>query len=413
MTEKEEITLTAKQQKQMEVLIRLLNGLINNEEAARQLSMSVRQIKRKKKAYQEQGIASLIHKNRGKHSNNAFPEEFDKRILDLYKYEYNGWNFSHFRDVLEEEQRIKVSETFIYNLMTKNGIKSPNRKRRKKGRSHPPRPRRENAGELIQVDASKHQWLYGTEEYYYLHGAIDDATGIVTACYMMKQETALGYQILMRDTIQRYGIPEELYSDYRTVFQTNKRLTLEETLEGKRLEATKFAEMLKRIGVGIHSTVDPRAKGRIERLWRSFQDRLVKELAKCKIGTIKEANEYINNTFLPKYNAKFASAIDYNKNRFIKVPKNFNYNRELALCYRHKVLEYCFIKHQKTYYKIYKKKEAVSIRTRGAVNVLQGLYGKYYLEHMGSWYDLKPIERVEKPHTENPLSLLTPNRVKL
>lgn len=153
----------------------------------------------------------------------------------------------------------------------------------KRRNTHPPRPRRENAGELIQVDASKHKWFYNDETYYYLHGGIDDATGIVTSCFLTTQETIYGYQMIMKDTILNYGIPECLYTDYRTVFKSGKKeLTLEEELSGKEIKNTRFANMLNYIGTDIISTIDPRSKGRIERLWRTFQDRLYKELKKEK-----------------------------------------------------------------------------------------------------------------------------------
>ena len=124
-----------------------------------------------------------------------------------------------------------------------------------------------------------------------------------------------------------------MYTDYRTVFQSNnanKELSLEDYLAGKKVKDTRFAAMWNRLGSSIISTTNPRAKGRIERLWHTFQDRLLKEIKKRKIHTIEEANRYINDIFLPRYNARFASCIDYNKNYFIPVSEDFNYNLSLA-----------------------------------------------------------------------------------
>ena len=398
----DKITLSNRQQREVGILTRLQNRLITNAEAARELGLSVRQVQRKKKAFDESGMAAVIHKNAGKTPNNAYSDAFKEKIVELYKSEYFGWNFSHFRDILEEEHDINVSRAFVHNLLRAYGVKSPNRKKKRKDKAHPPRPRRENAGELIQVDASKHQWLYGTDEHFYLHGAIDDATGTVTACFLMKQETTLGYQILMRDTIKRYGIPEALYTDYRTVFQSNKRLTLDETLRGKQIGATKFAKMLKRLGVDIYSTEDPRSKGRIERLWRTFQDRLIKELYKEKIDTMEMANEYIDKIFLPKYNARFASPINPDRNVFVKVSSSFNYDRELALWFNHSVLENCYIKHMGRYYEIKKYGMTAKIRTSEKVRVYQGLNGKLFLEHGDEWYDLEEIKRVARERKSKP-----------
>lgn len=133
--------------------------------------------------------------------------------------------------------------------------------------SHPPWERKEYAGELIQVDASKHKWFFGDDNYYHLHGSIDDSTGIVTGCYFTKEENIFGYQMVLYQTIKNYGIPECLYSDYRTVFQSNKKeLSIEEELQGKQIENTRFTNMLKHNGIDIISTTNPMVKGRIERL---------------------------------------------------------------------------------------------------------------------------------------------------
>lgn len=411
MTNPKEPQLSGQQLERLEIFIQLKKRIITNDEAAKRLQMSKRQVQRKKKEYLEHGVSALIHKGVGKRSNNAYSDDFKEKVVELYKTEYEGWNFAHFRDAIEDDYAIVVSGSFVYNLLNAHGFKSPCRKKKRKDKSHPPRPRRECAGELIQVDASKHQWLYGTEEYFYLHGAIDDATGIVTACFMMEQETALGYQILMRDTIQRYGIPEALYSDYRTVFQSNKRLTLDETLKGKKVEATRFVKMLKRLGVDIHSTEDPRAKGRIERLWRTFQGRLVHELIKHKIGTLEEANRYINEVFLPKYNARFAAPIDDKRNSFVPITPSFDYNQKLALRYEHKVLEGCFIKHRGKYYEIKQGGMTATIRTHEPVEVCCCLDGVLRLVYDDCWYELELIERVEAATVKPVRKKLTPEEL--
>ncbi len=296
----ERITLTMKEQKINDILVKLISGEIKTSDAVRLTGLSERQIYRKKKAYKEIGIASIPHQNKNKPNGKGYSAELKNMILNLYLDEYSGWNFYHFNDVLEDYHHIKVSDTFIYNLLTSNGIHSPNEYKKRKS-SHPPRERRENAGELIQVDASKHKWFYGDDKYYYLHGGIDDATGTVTSCFFAEQETIFGYQMIMKQTIINYGIPECLYTDYRTVFKSPKtELTLEEEIDGKQIKNTRFANMLEHIGTDIISTINPRAKGRIERLWRTFQDRLYKELKKKNITTIEEANQYLNEVFIPK-----------------------------------------------------------------------------------------------------------------
>lgn len=392
----EEITLSMKEQEKLAIIIRYSDGVITGADAAKQLGITVRQVQRKKKAYLAEGMSFIIHKSKGKTTNTGFPPEFEERIISLYTEEYNGWNFCHFGDALEDDYNIIVSDSYLYKLLTRKGFKSPARKKHKP-KSHPPRTRRENAGELVQVDASKHQWLYGTDAHFYLHGAIDDATGIVTACIMMKQETILGYQLLMKDTIRRYGIPECLYTDYRTVFQSgnaNKEISLEDYVAGKKIKDTRFAAMWSKLGSSIISTTNPRAKGRIERLWRTFQDRLLKELRKHKISTMEEANQYINEIFLPRYNARFASSINCNKNHFISVSEDFDYNRKLATWVERKVINNCYVSIDNKYYILKRGNQIAHIVSLEKLPIYFYLDDTKHLYYKDKIYDLELIPKL-------------------
>lgn len=387
----EGITLTMKEQRINDIMVKLLAEDISIHDAMRLTGLSERQIYRKKKSYKQKGIKSIPHKNRGKSTGRGYPNDLKDKIINLYNQEYLGWNFYHFNDTLEDFHGIKVSDTFIYNLLTSNGIESPHKYKSRK-KSYPPRERREYAGELIQVDASKHKWFYGDDNYYYLHGGIDDATGTVTSGYFDTQETIFGYQMIMKQTIQNYGIPECLYTDYRTVFKSSKQeLTLEEELDGKQIKNTRFANMLEHIGTDIISTTNPRAKGRIERLWRTFQDRLYNELKKKHITTIEEANQYLSNVFIPKYNARFALPIDNNKNKFICLENNFNFNQELAVWSEHKVYHNSYLKFDKSYHIIFKNNEKCFLPTSKNVRVYTFLDGSTHVLFNNEWYDLKTV----------------------
>lgn len=389
------ITLNIKEQRLNDIIIKFISKEIDIRQTCRLTGLSERQIYRKGKAYKEKGIESIPHQLKLKPSKKGYDEKIKKEIIKLYNEEYYGWNFHHFNDFLEDYHNIIVSDFFIYKLLTSKGIDSPYKY--KKGRkTHPPRLRRENAGELIQVDASKHQWFYGDDKYYYLHGGIDDATGNITSCFLTKQETIYGYQMIMKETIQNYGIPECLYTDYRTVFKSSKKeLTLEEEIEGKEIKNTRFANMLNHIGTDITSTVDPRSKGRIERLWRTFQDRLYKELKKKNINTLEKANEYITNVFLPKYNYRFAFQIDYTKNSFISVDKSFDFNKELAVWSEHSVYHNSYLKYNNAYHIILKDNQKVYLPTKDKVPVYTFLDGSQHILFKNNWYDLKTIENYQ------------------
>ena len=402
----ERTILTMKEQRTNDILVMLISKEISMNDAIRLTGLTERQLYRKKKAYLENGISSIPHKSRGKSNGKGYSKTLKDEIVRLYKEEYNGWNFYHFNDTLEDFYDIKVSDSFIYNLLTLNGIESPHKYKTKNKNTHPPRERKENAGELIQVDTSKHQWFYGNPNYYYLHGGIDDCTGKVTSCFFQKQETTFGYQIILKETIEDYGIPECLYTDYRTVFKsTKKELTLEEELEGKEIKNTRFANMLDHLGTDIISTMNPCAKGRIERLWRTFQDRLYNELKKKNIHTIEEANLYFKKVFIPKYNARFALPIDNTKNHFISPPKDFNYNIELAIWDEHKVYHNSYLKYNKQYHIILDNNEKVYIPTSNKVRVYKFLDGTEHILYNDKFYDLKTVKeyqtQIMKPVVES------------
>ena len=389
----ERITLTMKEQRINDIMIKLIAKKISMNDAIRLTGLSERQLYRKKKNYTIYGINSIPHKSRGKENGKGYSKELKQKILNLYLNEYNGWNFYHFNDALEDYHNIIVSDSFIYNLLTSHGIESPHKHRTKPKKTHPPRERKEYAGELLQVDASKHQWFDGDSRYYYLHGGIDDCTGIVTSCFFQNEETTFGYQMILKDTIENYGIPECLYTDYRTVFKSTKReLSLEEELEGKKIKNTRFANMLEHIGTDIKSTMNPCAKGRIERLWRTFQDRLFNELKKKKIKTIEEANQYLKEVFIPKYNARFALQIDNTKNKFISPPKDFDYNKELALWSEHKIYHNSYLKYDKKYHIILENNNKVYVPTSNKVKVYKFLDGTEHILYNEKFYNLKTIK---------------------
>lgn len=395
MEHTKEITLNEQQQKQVKVLEKLINHQISNKEASWQLGVTVRQVIRKKNAYLEKGMSSVVHGNKGKANSSAMPEEIETHLIELYQNEYPGWNFSHFRDTLHDDYDMTLSYTYLHNLLTSHGIKSP-RKHKQAKKAHPLRPRREYAGELVQVDASNHCWITLNSKKHHLHGAIDDATGTVLSLYLDDQETSQGYRILLRDIIRDYGIPECLYTDYRNVFKSNRRLSDDEIRKGMERGDTRFATMCKRLGTDIISTMSPQAKGRIERLWNTLQDRLTKELTSHNITTKKEANEYIRRVFLPRYNARFASAIDYNRSRFVKVGSDFNYNVELALVDTRSVLSHSYVSYHGQSYRIEHNHEPIYIAGKPQIAILVLLDNNLKVRYKHNIYDLAPATRPVK-----------------
>jgi len=192
----------------------------------------------------------------------------------------------------------------VRRLRRQAGQRPKQRRRPPRHRSH--RDRRPQEGVLLQIDGSLHHWFGPDQPQVSLLGAIDDATGKVVVALFREQEDAQGYFLLLRRVLRSHGIPLELYHDRHSIFQDNspRPWTIDEQLAGCR-EPTQFRRALEELGIMAISAHSPEAKGRIERLWRTFQDRLVVELALARVTDIKAANRFLPG-FLRHYNARFA-----------------------------------------------------------------------------------------------------------
>ena len=296
--------MSRKELQRMKVMERLCAGDLSSQEAADELDICRRQIIRLKKKYTEQGARGLIHGNRGRRPRHSLGNEMRAQVLALYEQKYYDFNFSHFTERLNEEEDVNISRSSVARILRAEGIRSKKSKKRK-AKLQRSRPRRAAAGELWQTDATSFQWFEGDSEYYTLHAYIDDATGIVVGAYLTKNECTVGYVEALRQGIERYGLPMEIYSDRHTIFRSPKELSEEEKAEGKEEPLSDFGAGLAELGIGQTFAKSPQAKGRIERLWETFQDRLTSELRSRGIKDIERANDFLPQ-FLVGHNEKFA-----------------------------------------------------------------------------------------------------------
>ena len=254
--------------------------------------MSVRQVQRLKKVLKEEGPIGLAHGNRGSEAAHALLEEVAARVVELYETKYVGFNFSHFHEKLLESEGIEISRRTVGRVLRKAGYRSPRKRRPNKHRSR--RERKACEGAMLQLDGSPHDWLEGRGPRMCLVGAIDDATGKVVGALFRQYEDAHGYFLVMRQVVTRYGIPETVYRDRHGIFERDpkEQEAIWEQLEGKRAP-TQFGRLMEELGVREIAAHSPQAKGRIERLWGTFQDRLVSELRLANACTIEVANEVL------------------------------------------------------------------------------------------------------------------------
>jgi transposase len=297
----EKVTLNNKEQKRLLVLNELLAGRLTGQDAAEVLGLSLRHTRRLIAAYRQEGAAALAHGNRGRPPVNKLDEEVVEVILRLAKSEYLDYNDTHFTEELAERHGIVVSSPTVRRVRRLNGLASP-RKRR------PPRHRRRRqrypqSGMLLQVDGSKHDWLEGRGPWLTLHAAIDDATNEVPWAVFREEEDATGYALLLHHISQTHGLPLAIYADRHTIFQSPRGPTLEEQLAGL-APRTQMGQLIDTLDVGLIAARSPQAKGRVERLFGTLQDRLVKELRRKNASTLAEANAVLR-TYLPRFNKRF------------------------------------------------------------------------------------------------------------
>lgn len=286
--------------KVQEVILKAIAGEIKWIQAADILRVSPRTIRRKRRSYQEYGIDRLLDLRTCRPSRRRIPYVIVEEVLKLYREEYFDFNVKHFHEKLEQEHGIVHSYTWVKDLLQRAGYV-----KRGKGRGghRKRRERRPLFGQMLHLDGSDHQWLcLGSGERQVLLLVIDDATGKNLAGRLVEAETTKNCMLIMKEVIQRYGIPAQLYTDRDSVYWYTEKAG------GKvdRKNLTQFGRAMDELGVEMIPGYSPQARGRSERWNGTWQGRLVAELRKEGIDNIKDANRYINEVFLPDMNRRFS-----------------------------------------------------------------------------------------------------------
>jgi len=287
----------------IEAVQAVMDGRLSVAEAAHVLNLSERQVYRSLAAAREKGLTGLVHGNRGRTPWNKTDETLWKNVLRLVRRCYTDVNDQHLCELLEREHAIEVHPEALRRHLRAAGLAPKRQRRARKFRQR--RERRPAAGMLLQVDASRHDWLEGRGPHLTLVGAKDDATGEVWARFG-EVESCWAYLGLMRAISLSAGVPLALYSDRHTIFHSPREPTVIEQLANHR-PLTQFGRAMDELGVSIIKAYSPQAKGRIERQWGVFQDRLVVELRLAFARTLEEANRVLDG-FLPDYNRRFSVA---------------------------------------------------------------------------------------------------------
>ncbi|NTZ16435.1 ISNCY family transposase, partial [Paenibacillus sp. JMULE4] len=296
--------MTQVELKKVLVVEKIFDGRMTNKEGAAALGLTERQVIRLKNKYRFGGAQELAHKNRGRKPVHALTDELKERVVELFREKYHGSNNCHFAELLEEHESICISPSSVRRILLDRGIKQSKKRRRSK--AHRPRERKPQAGMLWQIDATPYAWLEDRAPSFALHAAIDDATGTVVGAVFRPTECREGYSLVMQQGIKEYGVPLGLYSDRHTIFRSpNEKLTIEQELAGETKPLSHFGKAMADLHIEHIKAITPQAKGRVERLWQTFQDRLVIELRLLGVNTLEEANVVLP-SLVQKHNRKFA-----------------------------------------------------------------------------------------------------------
>jgi len=395
----ERITLTKEELKRYTVIMKHIQGLMTASEAAKELKLSTRQVFRLKKRILEEGESGIIHKNRGRKPAHALTDEVRESIQNLLTSEqYRNCNDHHLAELWAEHEGIFVSPSTIRRIRCASHL--PPKRKRRPPKAHRPRPRKPQAGMLVQIDASFHPWLEDRSAPFALLAAIDDATGEIVAATFRPREDTEGYILLIKQMIEQKGIPMSIYSDQHTIFRSPKEATLsmEQELAGETPPLSQFGHVLQELGITHIKALTPQAKGRIERLFETLQDRWVVELRLRHIHTIEEANRVLP-ALIRKHNQLFAVKPADPESAYVLL--NEGQDLECILCYREKrtVGSGETVSYGGKTYKIATKNAKPTIPVKTRVEVRETLNGERFIWYKGEKY---PLEEVEKPDRQGP-----------
>ena len=331
------MTLTREESRRLHVLSLWERGKITTAQAVEALGRTERQLWRLRAKLRVGGPPALAHGNRGRPPVNVLAARVGTQVVALARGRYAGLNDTHLTEKLTTGEGLAVSRATVQRLLRGAGVASPRRRRPPRHRQR--RARQPQAGLLVQLDGSPFAWFGEAGPVCTLLGAIDDATSSVPAACFRLEEDAAGYLWVLRALGQSVGLPAAAYTDGHGIFvRTEKHWTRAEALAGRR-EPTQVGRALEALGIRSIQARSPQAKGRIERLWGTLQDRLVAELRLKGIATIPAANAFLAETFLPAFNAQFAVPPAEADRAYRPVPRGLDLDRVCAFAYARQVAQ--------------------------------------------------------------------------
>jgi len=350
--------MSTKETQRGPVLEHLLRNELTQQEAAEVLQVTTRQVRRLTKRYVEKGVAGLIHQSRGKTSNRKITDEVVDKVIGLIRDKYGDFGPTLAAEKLAELDGITLSDEFIRQTMHKAGIWHP--KKRRKANVHQLRERRSNLGELVQIDGSPHAWFEDRGTICCLLVFIDDATGKLLWLEFCESESTRSYFKATKGYILRHGRPLAFYSDKHGVFRVNKA---KDGMENESTGLTQFGRAIGELGITPIFANSPQAKGRVEKMNETLQDRLVKELRLRGLSTIEAGNAYLPE-FIAKFNCQFAVVPTKPENLHRPLLPTHNLDQILTIQEYRVVSKNLSCQYQNIVYQIQTKRSAYTLRNK-------------------------------------------------
>jgi transposase len=346
VAEQDMITMSRREAARLHIVRQAVEKKLTQGEAAGLLGLSDRQVRRLIQRIRTEGDAGICHRARGKASNHRRPREVQDRVLTLFQQEYSDFNLVHATEKLGEVEGITLHAETLRLWLRAAGIPY----KRRKARTHRRwRERKAHCGELVQLDGSHHEWFEGRGPACVFMGYIDDATNTVAGRFY-DYEGTLPAMDSMKRYITQYGIPQSVYLDKHTTYKSWAKPTIAEQLADQQ-PLSHFEKSLAELGVEVMHANSPQAKGRVERLFRTLQDRLVREMRLGGLKSVEEANEFLRR-YLPKYNRRFRKAAASTADLHRPAPPSRALDRMLCIKAERTVKNDFTIAHHGTLYQI-------------------------------------------------------------
>ncbi len=326
-----ELIVSQRDLQRMHVIRLTLDGRESVQRGAELLGISARQTTRLRSKMRAGGAQGLLHGNRARRPWNRTMAQRVNKVLQLAKGRYKGLNDTHLTEKLGEKESVKLSRATVRRILRQNGIVAVRKHRAK--RHYKRRERKAQEGVLLLWDGSPHRWLGVDGPKWTLMVVIDDATGALLHGVFAEQEDAQSYLICLKQLLMDKGIPLAIYMDRHGIFKRNdNHWTVEEELAGERIP-TQVGQALKSLGIEPIFALSPQAKGRVERLFGTLQDRLVSELRLTGISNRVKATAFVNGPFKSDFNRRFAKPPQQTQPAWRKVPRGLDLDRICSFRY--------------------------------------------------------------------------------